>query len=100
MLTLLTAAALQTCIIAYANDRPSTPEIRAHELAHANGWSHPEQKWIVPPKGYVAIKPPKRFVRVPTNCTLVEMPLPTKTVQDLCLSMTGRASYGCQWFED
>lgn len=100
MLTLLTAAALQTCVIAYADDRPSTLEIRAHELAHANGWTHPEQKWILPPKGYVAIKPPAKFVRVPTSCRLEEMPLPTPVVQELCKAMTGRRSYGCMWQED
>ncbi len=90
---------LAICIIAYASDRPSTSEIRTHELAHANGWVHKEQTWLVPPKGYVAEKPPVKFIHEPHNCTLVEKPLPTKDVQQLCQKVTGRASYGCQWFE-
>jgi hypothetical protein len=96
MLTLLAASALQVCVIAYANDRPSTQEIRTHEIAHCAGWEHKRQEWKTPPKGYKAEKPPKGLVY---RGKLESVALPTKQVQALCEDVTGHASYGCQWWE-
>lgn len=58
------ALLMGTCTIVVADDRPSTPEIYAHELAHCNGWTHPDQGHKgKPKKGYQSPKPPTKFVR-------------------------------------
>lgn len=85
--------AKQTCVIVVAKDRASTAEIYQHELAHCNGWEHPDQNHKGKPrKGYQSPKPPERFVR-PYSGKFVDHWMTTKEALAIC------SSYGCQWFE-
>lgn len=96
---ILSALALATCIIVVSNDRPGTREIRNHEIAHcACGEWHPPQTWVVPPKGYVSPKPPKRCLKYTGK--LEVMSVPTATAQAVCRQMIGISTFGCQWFEN
>jgi predicted SprT family Zn-dependent metalloprotease len=94
MLSFLAAAALQTCVIVFATDRPSWEEIYWHEIAHCNGWQHPKK--AAPRKGedYQAYKPPRRFRRFP-SMPVVTHAVTTEEAKELC-----DGHWGCQWFED
>ena len=81
------------CVIVIAADRASTTEIYRHELAHCNGWVHPDQHPKGQPrKGYKSPKPPEQFVR-PYPGNLVDHWVTTDEALRIC------GSYGCQWFE-
>lgn len=87
------AVAAPACHIVVAADRPSTVEIYRHELAHCNGWTHPDQHHKGSPrKGYQSPKPPAKFVR-PYAGKLVDHWVSTKEAIRIC------QSFGCQWFE-
>ena len=93
-----TSAFANTCVIVVSNDRASTQEIRNHEIAHCEcGDWHPPQAWVVPPKGYISPKPPKRCLKY--SGELDVMSVPTATAQAVCKRMIGLASYGCYWLE-
>lgn len=83
--------ASKTCVIVVAVDRPSSAEIYRHELAHCNGWDHPDHKGK-PKKGYQSPQPPQKFIR-PYAGKLVDHYVSTREALKLC------GSYGCQWFE-
>lgn len=83
------ASAYPTCMITVANDRPSTPEIYWHEVAHCNGWDHPAQGHQGKPRrGYRAPKPPAEFVRDYRGTLIVRW-----VSTDEALAICG--SYGC-----
>jgi hypothetical protein len=86
-------AEARTCHIVVAADRASTPEIFRHELAHCNGWEHPDQHHKGRPKaGYRAPKPPAKYVR-PYVGKLDDQWVTTTEALKVC------GSYGCQWFD-
>jgi hypothetical protein len=88
------AFAAKTCVIVVAADRPSSAEIYRHELAHCNGWEHPDQNhgMFGPKRAYQSPKPPAKFVR-PYAGKLVDHWVSTKEAVKIC------GSYGCQWFD-
>lgn len=83
------ALAGQACMILYANDMGGavTREIRNHELAHCNGWTHP--KGLDKSRGFgKAYVPPKKFLR-PFAGKLYEHPMSTKDAKASCDGMLG-----------
>lgn len=86
------AMAAKQCNIVIAVDRASAAEIYQHELAHCNGWVHPDQHHKGKPKqGYRAPKPPAKFIKPYPN--LVDHWVSTEEAVRVC------GSYGCQWFD-
>lgn len=91
-LTGVSIAATQQCVIIYSDDRPSTLEIREHELAHCNGWQHPHREDFNR-LGYRANQAPAKYIR-PYKGDLLEYPMSTKEARLQC-----GGHLGCQWFE-
>lgn len=92
MLNLL--AAMSTCVIVFATDRPSWKEIYWHEIAHCNGWEHPEKP--APKKGenYQAYKAPSKYLKWPNT------PVETRAVSSVEAKKLCEGHWGCQWFEE
>lgn len=91
-LTGASIAATPQCVIIYSDDRPSTLEIRAHELAHCNGWVHEHREDYNRP-GYKANQPPAKFIRAYRG-ELLEFPMSTNEARSKC-----GGHLGCQWLE-
>jgi hypothetical protein len=89
MLTATPAVAKQACVIVYANDMGAavTREIRQHELAHCNGWTHPAG--MDKKRGYGrAYLPPKKFLRAYPG-KVYETPVRTSEARDRCNGQLG-----------
>jgi hypothetical protein len=69
------------CVIIFASDiSPAvTREIRNHEYAHCNGWSHPEG-WATKTKAYV---PPRRFLAKFAG-KVYENPVSSRDARGMC----------------
>jgi hypothetical protein len=86
----LPAYAAPACVITYANDMGAavTREIRNHEYAHCNGWTHPHG-WDMA-RGYgKAYIPPKSFLRKFAGA-VYENAVSTADARELC-----EGSLGC-----
>lgn len=87
------ALAADRCVIVFAKDQPSWKEIYWHEMAHCNGWTHPEK---APPKNgenYQSYVPPKRYVHLP-SIEVETRAVTTAEAKKLC-----DGHWGCQRFE-
>lgn len=93
-LGVISPALAGTCVIVYATDRPYWQEIRAHEIDHCKGWTHPET--AAPRKGenYQAFKAPLWIRLKPYRGDLIEHPVSTHDAKKLC-----DGHWGCQHFE-
>lgn len=89
MLNLLAA----TCVIVFAADQPSWKEIYWHEMAHCNGWTHPEKAAPKRGENYQAYTPPSRYVHIP------DMPVETRAVSTTQAKKLCDGHWGCQRFE-
>lgn len=84
MLTATPAVAKEACVIIYANDMGAavTREIRQHEYAHCNGWTHPAG--MDKSRGYgKAYLPPAKFLRKYAG-TVHETPVSTSEARARC----------------
>ncbi len=88
------SALADTCVIVFAVDRPSWKEIYWHEMAHCNGWRHPERPAPRPGENYQAFKPPRRYLHLP------EMPVETRAVTTEQAKKLCGGHWGCQFFVD
>jgi hypothetical protein len=87
MLNLIAAA---TCVIVYSGGTDGNwQEKRDHEIAHCNGWEHPEK---ADPTGR-AYQPPKRFIHTYAG-KIVEQHVSLAEAKQLC-----DGHYACQRFE-
>lgn len=83
------ATEFPVCEIVVAADRPSAPEIYRHEVAHCNGWEHPDQGHRGRPRrGYQAPQPPAEYLHAYPGRLVVHM-VPTERAVEVC------GSYGC-----
>lgn len=80
------------CVIVFAKDRPSWKEIYWHEIAHCNGWVHPDKPAPRPGENYQAYKAPKRYLYLP-KMMVETLAVSTHEAKKLC-----DGHYGCQWF--
>lgn len=92
LLTASPALTAQTCVIVYANDVPFRGEVYWHEMAHCNGWEHPERKGSAFASGYKAYQPPKKYLFKYPGPLRVRS-VSTNEANLLC------DSYGCFWFQ-
>ena len=76
----------EACEIIYSNDlgRKITKEIRDHEFAHCNKWSHPKG-WRTKTKAWA---PPKDFLK-DFKGSLYEVPAPSEEVREMCEGQLG-----------
>jgi hypothetical protein len=91
MLEMLFGAAALTCVIVYPADHQSRVEIRNHEFAHCNGWTHPEGRRTNFKRAFQA---PPELYRTPYPGRVVALPLTLPEVLSIC-----NGHLGCQWFE-
>jgi len=83
------------CVIVYAIDRQSSPEIRRHEIDHCKGWTHPEQEAPKEGQNYQAYKAPLWVRLRPYRGYLFEYQMTTKEAKKVY-----NGHWGCQWFRE
>ena len=91
-------AAAALCVIVVPSKGPHPDwfqwePIYWHEIAHCNGFEHPETEAKAVGKGYTSYDPPKRYLRYPS------MPVETRAVTIKQAQKICGGHWGCQWFE-
>jgi hypothetical protein len=76
---------VMACVIIFATDAGATGTIRAHELAHCNGWQHSHGVEGLPPANFLH----------PFHGQLYEQPVSSFEARSRCKGMLGKALLGC-----